>query len=140
MTMMFDTPEGIAFVKACSRKGALELELKGMHRSSGRQTAYSIIKEVYGFRGNRQSVLEDLTEYIEATLRLRKLPEPMFKGVVAETQRLIDWLTERNQLDQPHFENVIAQGERNGDMQHEQRQAMSDMFYVMIVRQNAAGR
>jgi len=137
---MIDTPEGIQFVKACSRKGALSLEIQGMHRSGKQQTAHSIVKEVYGFRGSRQSVLEDLTEYIEAELRLRKLPEPMFKGVVAETQRLIDWLTERGQLDQPHFESVIAAGEANGDMQHEQRQAMSDMFYVMIVRQNAGGR
>jgi hypothetical protein len=137
---MIDTPDGIAFVKACSRKGALELEMQGMHRSSGQQTAYSIVKQVYGFRGNRKSVLEDLTEYIEAELRLRKLPEPMFKGVVDETQRLIDWLTERSQLDQRHFESVIAENERWGNMQHEQRQAMSDLFYVMIVRQNTAGR
>jgi hypothetical protein len=137
---MIDTPDGIAFVQACSRKGALELEMQGMHRSGGRQTAYSIIKEVYGFRGNRQSVLEDLTEYIEAELRLRKLTEDEYKFTVEESQRQIDYLTEYHKLDQPHFETAIAQGEDMGYITHEQRQAMSDMFYVMIVRQNAGGR
>jgi hypothetical protein len=116
MSMMFDTPDGVAFVKACARKGALSLEIQGMKRSSGRQTAYSIVKEVYGFRGNRQSVLEDLTEYIEAEIRLKHLPDPLYKGVAEETQRLIDWLTEREQLDQPHFESVIAQNEAAGNM------------------------
>jgi hypothetical protein len=131
--MMFDTPDGIAFVRACSRKGALELEMKGMHRSSGRQTAYSIIKEVYGFRGNRKSVLEDLTEYIECEIRLKKMDELDYQWASTETQNLINHLTERGQLDQPHFE-------RAGNITHEQRQAMSDLLYVMIVRSNARGR
>jgi hypothetical protein len=140
MSMTFDTPEGVSFVKACSRKGALALEIQGMHRSSGRQTAYSIVKEVYGFRGNRQSVLEDLTEYIECELRLRKLTEAEYTFTVEETQQQVDYLTELGKLDQPHFETAIAQGEDLGYITHDQRQAMSDMFYVMIVRQNAAGR
>lgn len=137
---MIDTPDGIAFARACSRKGALSLEIAGMHRSSGRQTAYSIVKEVYGFRGNRKSVLADLTEYIEAELRLRKMTEDEYKFTVDETQRQVDYLTSLNKLDQPHFETAIAQGERLGYITHEQRQAMSDMFYVMIVRQNAGYR
>lgn len=139
MSMMFDTPEGVAFVRACSRKAALSLEINTGLRKRG-QTAYSIVKEVYRFRGNRQSVLEDLTEYIEATIRLRKLPPKIHEHVLAETQRLIDWLTERDQLDQPHFEYVIEQNEKAGEITHEQRQAMSDMFYVAIVSQNAGNR
>lgn len=137
--MMFDTPEGVAFVKACARKAALSLEISTGLRKRG-QTAYSIVKEVYGFRGNRQSVLEDLTEYIEATLRLRKLTEAQHKVVAAEVQRLIDWLTERDQLSQPNFEYVVEKAEKAGDIDHEQRQAMSDMFYVAIVQQNAGYR
>lgn len=137
---MIDTPEGIQFVKACSRKGALSLEIQGMHRSGGRQTAYSIVKEVYGFRGNRKAVFEDLTEYIEAELRLRKMDELDYQWAATETQRQIDYLTEMEKLDQPHFEYVIENGEKSGAITHEQRQAMSDLFYVMIVRSNAAGR
>ena len=140
MSMMFDTPEGVAFVKAAARKGALSLELKGLKRSSGRQTAYSIVKEVYGFRGSRESVLADLTEYIEAELRLRAIPEDEYKVILANTQRQIEYLTGLGKLDQPHFEAVIANGEEIGEITHDQRQAMSDLFYVAIVRQNAAGR
>ena len=140
MTMFFDTPEDIAFVRACSRQGALSLEIKGLKRSSGRQTAYSIVKQVYGFRGRRESVLADLTEYIEATLRLRKLTPDEYKKVLDATQAQIDYLTELNLLDQPHFESVIADGERIGAITHEFRQSMSDLFYVTIVRQNAGNR
>jgi hypothetical protein len=140
MTMMFDTPESIAFVRACSRKAALSLEIQGLKRSSGRQTAYSIVKEVYGFRGNRQSVLADLTEYIEATLRLRKLPEEDYNWAVTETQKIGDWLTERGKLSQPYFEGVIYDGEQRGDITHEQRQMLSDVFYCAIVSQNAGNR
>lgn len=140
--MMFDTPGGIAFVRACSRKAALSLEIQGMKRTNqrGARTAYSIVKDVYGFRGNRQSVLEDLNEYIEATLRLRKLPDEQYKAVLAETQRLVDWLTEHDMFDQPHFENVIAENEEAGEITHDQRQAMSDLLYVAIVSSIAGNR
>lgn len=138
--MIFDTPEGIAFVRACSRKGALELEIAGMTRSGGKQTAYSIIKQVYGFHGNRQSVLEDLTEYIEATLRLRALPSDEYKKVLEATQAQIDYLQDLGMLDQPHFEGVIAEGEHIGAISHEFRQSMSDLFYVAAVSQNADNR
>jgi len=140
MSMMFDTPDGVAFVKACARKGALELEIKGMTRSAGRQTAYSIVKQVYGFRGNRQHVLEDLTEYIECELRLKHMDELDYQWAATETQQLIDLLQANDELSQPNFEHMIAVREGDGRITHEQRQAMSDMFYVMIVRQNAAGR
>ena len=140
MSIVIDTPEGIAFAKAAARASMLSLEIKGMKRSSGRQTAYSIVKEVYGFRGNRQSVLDDLNEYIEAELRLRKLDDAEYKAVVADTQFQIDHLIGIDKCDQPHFETAIAQGEEMGYITHEHRQAMSDLFYVTIVRQNAGGK
>jgi hypothetical protein len=62
---MFDTKDGVKFVQMCSRRGALSLEIAGMHRSSGRQTAYSICKEVYGFRGTRESVLDQMDALVE---------------------------------------------------------------------------
>jgi hypothetical protein len=140
MSMMFDTPEGVAFVKACSRKGALELEMKGLKRSGGKQTAYSIIKEVYGFRGSRQSVLEDLTEYIEAEIRLKQMDELDFQWAATETQDLVNLLRANDEFSQPNFEHMIWVREQDGRMTHEQRQAMSDMFYVMTVRANARYR
>lgn len=140
MSIVINTPEGIAFAQAAARKGLLEAEIHNgddYGKTKRGQTAYSIVKQVYGFRGSRQSVLEDLTEYIEATLRLRKLPKPVYKGVLEETQRLIDWLEERDSLSQQHFECILAENEEAGFMQHEQRQAMSDLFYVTIIEDNA---
>jgi hypothetical protein len=140
MSMMFDTPEGVAFVKAAARKGALELEIQGFRRSSHQQTAYSIVKEVYGFRGSRKAVLADLSEYIEAEIRLKKLDNEVFKQVFDLTQDLVDALTNAGKLDQPNFEDQIARGEANGAISNGIRQAMSDLFYVMIVRQNRDAR
>jgi hypothetical protein len=140
MSVMIDTPDGIAFAKAAARKGALSLEIKGMHRSGGQQTTYSIVKEVYGFRGTRESVLEDLTEYIEAELRLRNMRDEDYAEAARLTQELIDRLAGDEQLDQPHFEQFIFEAEGRGAINHNMRQAMSDLFYVIIVRQNAQGR
>jgi hypothetical protein len=135
---MIDTPDGINFAKACSRKGALALEVQGMHRSGGQQTAYSIVKQVYGFRGNRQSVLDDLSEYIECELRLREMSEEEYIMVKRVTEDVITHLGD--QLDQPRFEDFIARAERRGAISHAIRQGASDLFYVMIVRQNAGNQ
>jgi len=64
---VFDTPEGIAFVQLCARRGALRLELKGLKRRG--RTAYSICKEVYGLKGSRERVLAQMTELIEQAHR-----------------------------------------------------------------------
>ena len=74
--------------------------------------------------------IEDLNEYIEATLRLRKLDPTEYRVVVEETQRQINYLTSENALDRPHFEYLIEQGENGGYITHERRQAMSDLFYL----------
>ena len=49
-----DTPDAIEMYRMIALCGALKLELLGM-KSRGR-SAYSIIKQEYGLRGNRQSV------------------------------------------------------------------------------------
>ena len=137
MSIVIDTPDGIAFAKAAARQGALSLEIKTGLKKRG-QTTYSIVKEVYGFRGSRESVLEDLTEYVEAELRLRKIPDEVFERISKLTQELVDKLGER--LTQVTFEDAIARAERADAINHNTRQAMSDLFYVMIVRQNAEAR
>lgn len=55
------TGSGIKLYRFLARKQALGLELKGMKRSRGR-TAYSICKEVYGFRGSKQRVYDQMEE------------------------------------------------------------------------------
>jgi len=134
---MIDTPDGIAFAKAAARAGALSLEIKTGLKKRG-QTAYSIVKEVYGFRGSRESVLADINEYVEAELRLRHIPNDIFEMISKMTQELVDKLGDR--LTQATFEDQIYRAEQREIIDHDTRQAMSDLFYVMIVRQNAEAR
>lgn len=49
-------------VQLLSRRGALSLEIKGMKRRG--RSAYAICKEVYGLKGSRQKVLDQLNEMI----------------------------------------------------------------------------
>ena len=58
-----DTPEAINAYRLCALRGALKLEILGMTRRG--QSAYSIIKQEFGFKGNRQKVLEQLQAKID---------------------------------------------------------------------------
>lgn len=58
-----DTPEGIAFFQLCARRGALRLEVAGMTRRG--RSAYAICKQVYGLKGSKASVLEQLNTIID---------------------------------------------------------------------------
>jgi len=66
---MIDTPEGIAFFQLAARKGALGLELKGLKRHG--RSAYSICKEVYGLKGNKQKVYDQMCQLVIAALAKR---------------------------------------------------------------------
>ena len=54
-----DTPEAVDTFRMIALCGALKLEVLGM-KGRGR-SAYSIIKQEYGLRGNKQSVLDQFT-------------------------------------------------------------------------------
>jgi len=60
---VFETPEQIDMFTFLSRKGALKLEMCGLKR--GGQSMYSIIKQEYGFKGSRESVLKQMEEIIK---------------------------------------------------------------------------
>jgi hypothetical protein len=66
-SIMFDTPDKIAFFQLCSIKARVKLEIAGL---KGRgQTAYSIAKERYGLKGSRQSVLDQLQTMVDDRLQ-----------------------------------------------------------------------
>ena len=58
-----DTPEQIDMFRFLSLRSALKLECLGMTRRG--QSAYSIIKAEYGFKGNKKSVLEQMEQIIK---------------------------------------------------------------------------
>jgi hypothetical protein len=53
---VIDTPEGINAFHLLAQRGALKLEIAGMRHSSGRSVAKHL-KDTYGFKGNKVSVL-----------------------------------------------------------------------------------
>ncbi len=61
--MMIDTPEGIAHYRLCALKGRLKLEIAGL-KGRGR-SAYSVLKQEHGLKGNRQSVLEQVQKMVD---------------------------------------------------------------------------
>ena len=54
----YDDPQAIAHFRMKTLRGALKLEILGMKRRG--RTVYSIVKEEFGFKGNKQKVLEQL--------------------------------------------------------------------------------
>ena len=65
-TIILDTPDAIAFGQMAARKGALKLETLGMKRRG--RSAYSICKEAYGLKGNKQKVLEQMEKMVKDAL------------------------------------------------------------------------
>ena len=58
-----DTPEKIDMALFLTLRSALKMECLGMSRRG--QSAYSIIKQEYGFKGNKKSVLEQMEKIIK---------------------------------------------------------------------------
>ena len=63
-----DTPEQIDLFRFLSLRSALKLECLGMKRRG--QSAYSIVKQEYGFKGNKKSVLEQMEQIIKEIKKL----------------------------------------------------------------------
>ena len=59
-----DTPYKIELYRLLTLRGALKLELKGIkHRG---RTAYSVLKQELGIKGDRQKVLDQVNQMIQA--------------------------------------------------------------------------
>jgi hypothetical protein len=61
---MMITGDDIQEYRLIVLRSALKLEIKGIRMNRGR-TAYSIIKEEFGLKGNRQRVLEQFEELLK---------------------------------------------------------------------------
>jgi hypothetical protein len=59
---VYDSPEAINNFRLRSLRGALKLEILGMKRRG--RSAYSLIKEEFGFKGDRQKVLAQIEKKI----------------------------------------------------------------------------
>ena len=61
--IVLDTPDQIDMFRLLALKGALTLECKGMKRRG--RSVYSIVKEEFGLKGNKENVLKQFTELVE---------------------------------------------------------------------------
>ena len=66
-TIVLDIPEDINAGRILALKGALKIEVNTGLRRKGR-SAYSIIKEEFGFKGNKTRVLSQLEDWIAENL------------------------------------------------------------------------
>ena len=68
--MIIDKPEDIDLYSIMVKRSALVLEMRGMKRRG--RSAYSLIKEEFGLKGNRQKVFEQLSKIIETIKQIRE--------------------------------------------------------------------
>jgi len=61
-----DTPQKIELYQMLVLRSALKLEMLGL-KTRARRTAYSAIKQMFNLKGNRQKVLDQFNEIIDAT-------------------------------------------------------------------------
>lgn len=62
--MIIETPEHFALFRILQLRAALRLECAGMRHSSGRSVC-PIIKQTFGWKGNKSAILAKLCQHIE---------------------------------------------------------------------------
>ena len=65
--IVLDTPDDIRAGRILALKGALKIEVLTPLKRRGR-SAYAIVKEEFGFRGNKARVLSQLEDWIAENL------------------------------------------------------------------------
>jgi len=63
--MVITEPNQISLYRLLTLRSGLRLELRGLKVSKGR-TCYAIIKQEFGFKGDKASVLEQFENYLSA--------------------------------------------------------------------------
>jgi hypothetical protein len=71
MSIVLDTPEGIAFFKVAQLRYAIEAEGRGLRHSSGR-SVLAFAKKYYGIKGNRESVIAQLDTMMEEMMEAKR--------------------------------------------------------------------
>jgi hypothetical protein len=64
--MTIETKEDLEMYNLLRIKGALKLEVAGMKHSSGK-SVYAYVKRQFGFKGSKESVLQQLIDHINTT-------------------------------------------------------------------------
>lgn len=142
MSTVIDTPDGIAFYRAAARLAALDAEMRSGQPVKRGQTPYSIIKQVYGFRGNREAVRAQLDEYIQSTLDIRRWSEARGLRAQSIATEAINRAEEEGageRLQQVADSNVQALFDGAAITEQEGNDACQ-LIFTEVVRQHAGGK
>lgn len=128
---VFNTPEGIAFVKAAARLGALKLGKPGLLK---------IVKEVYGFDGGTKKVIGLLEDYVNQLIAIRAWSPEYAERIQAIGQAAIDAAELEHPGDRRLKVFVDAEVQYMYDCGAITEQEGNDactLVYVEVVRRNA---
>ncbi len=67
--IVLETKDEIEFASLASIKGALKLEILGIKRRG--RSAYSIAKQLYNLKGNKQKVYDQLQKMVDKALNMK---------------------------------------------------------------------
>jgi hypothetical protein len=67
-TIVITGEDNIKAARILTLRSALKLEIKGLGRRG--RSVYSIVKEEFGFKGNKQKVLDQLNAWIKTNLNM----------------------------------------------------------------------
>jgi len=62
--LIFDTPDQINGARLLTLRSGLKLELIGLKMTRGR-SCYAIIKNEFGFKGSKQKVFDQFTNFLQ---------------------------------------------------------------------------
>jgi len=66
--IIIDTPEGMYMYRLLALRSALKLEVKGIKMT--RHSICKIVKDEFGFKGNKQKVLDQFDAHVNAQLEV----------------------------------------------------------------------
>ena len=64
-TIVLDTPEKQELARLIALRSAMKMEVQGFRMTNKAPTAYSILKKEYGMKGNKQKVLDQVSDLLE---------------------------------------------------------------------------
>lgn len=141
MSIMIDTPDGIAFARAAARNAALKMELQGLGRRG--QSAYSIAKDVYGLTGNRRAVSEQLDEYVQGTLAIRGWDQARFEkagSIIDEAQHVLLQRLTPEQFTKDAIDAEVQRMFASGAITEDEGNDACLLLFVTVVKQWAGQR
>jgi hypothetical protein len=131
MSIVIDTPEGIAFARAAARLGALKLHQRGV---------YTIVKRVYGFTGGVKTVTAMLQEYVDGVLTVRAWEPAYSERIHGIAQEAIRRAEEEHGQD-PRLKDIADANVQaffeSGSITEQEGNDACLLLYVEVVRQHA---